>query len=152
MSRPLRRSQPAAPRTVVSARAHSLTLPTRRAIRSQHTRAGTHTHTQRTAARSRRPMARLVLNHSTHCEGLIPILRRLASLLPEGSVIPARISVARAAADRSLRLQVSGPGNGRDSFRLLAKRGTVVQEVFIRTPLEIEEVRLITAAAVEGKG
>ena len=49
-------------------------------------------------------------------------------------------------------MQVSGPGNGRDSFRLLAKRGTVVQEVFIRTPLEIEEVRLITAAAVEGKG
>ena len=154
MSRPLRRSQPAAPRTVVSARAHSLTLPTRRAIRSQHTRADTHTHThaQRAAARSRPPMARLVLNHSTHCEGLIPVLRRLASLLPEGSVIPARISVARAAADRSLRLQVSGPGNGRDSFRLLAKRGTVVQEVFIRTPLEIEEVRLITAAAVEGKG
>ena len=98
------------------------------------------------------PMARLVLNHSTHCEGLIPVLRRLASLLPEGSVIPARISVARAAADRSLRLHVSGPGGGRDSFRLLAKRGTVVQEVFIRTPLEIEEVRLITAAAVEGKG
>ena len=78
---------------------------------------------------SRRPMARLVLNHSTHCEGLIPVLRRLASLLPEGSVIPARISVARAAADRSLRVNVTGPGRSRDSFRLLAKRGTVVQEV-----------------------
>ena len=97
-------------------------------------------------------MARLVLNHSTHCEGLLPVLRRLAGLLPEGSVIPARISVARAAADRSLRLHVSGPGGGRNSFRLLAKRGTVVQTVFVRTPLEIEEVRLLTASALEGKG
>ena len=97
-------------------------------------------------------MARLVLNHSTHCEGLIPVLRRIAQVLPEGSVIPARISVARAAADRSLRLRVSGPGAGRNSYRLLARRGTVVQEVFIRTPLEIEELRSITAAAIDGKG
>ena len=86
---------------------------------------------------SRRPMARLVLNHSTHCEGLIPVLRRLASLLPEGSVIPARISVARAAADRSLRVNVTGPGRSRDSFRLLAKRGTVVQEVALPLTLTL---------------
>ena len=138
-------------RPSVCRRVRTRTSPTRPAIRSRHTRSR-RTHTQRAATRSRRPMARLVLNHSTHCEGLIPVLRRLASLLPEGSVIPARISVARAAADRSLRLHVSGPGGGRDSFRLLAKRGTVIQEVFIRTPLEIEEVRLITAAAVKGKG
>ena len=85
----------------------------------------------------RRPMARLVLNHSTHCEGLIPVLRRLASLLPEGSVIPARISVARAAADRSLRVNVTGPGRSRDSFRLLAKRGTVVQEVALPLTLTL---------------
>ena len=96
-------------------------------------------------------MARLVLNHSTHCDGLLPVLRRLANLLPEDSVVPSRISVARTARDRSLRLQVTGPGAARDSFRLLAKKGTVVQEVFVRTPLELEEVRLITAAAVEGK-
>ena len=82
-------------------------------------------------------MARLVLNHSTHCEGLIPVLRRLASLLPEGSVIQARISVARAAADRSLRVNVTGPGRSRDSFRLLAKRGTVVQEVALPLTLTL---------------
>ena len=82
-------------------------------------------------------MARLVLNHSTHCEGLIPVLRRLASMLPEGSVIPARISVARPAADRSLRVNVTGPGRSRDSFRLLAKRGTVVQEVALPRTLTL---------------
>ena len=93
-------------------------------------------------------MARLVLNHSTHCDGLLPVLRRLAKLLPEGSVVPARIFNGRPASDRTLRLQVTGAGNG-NSYKLLAKKGTTVQEVFVRAPLELEELRNFTAAALK---
>ena len=71
---------------------------------------------------------RLVLNHSTHVEGLIPVLRRVASIAGVHTVVPGRLATARCAADGlQLRVTTRVPGG----FKVLARRGTAVQEVFI---------------------
>lgn len=94
----------------------------------------------RRAAPSRCPLAcassrahahvggRLVLNHSTHVEGLIPVLRRVAALPGVHAVVPGRLSTTRCSAEGlALRVTTRVPGG----FKLLARRGTAVQEVFV---------------------
>lgn len=78
-------------------------------------------------------MGRLVITHSTYLEGLIPVLRRLARDHAIDTVTPAVISRVRGRAPE-LRLRVSTPITG--GWKLLARRGSSAQEVFVVTALE----------------
>ena len=73
---------------------------------------------------------RLVLTHSTHCEGLIAALRLLCASPLVHSVVPGRLATARgSAAGLSLRLGVATAGGA--GYKLLARKGQTVQEVFV---------------------
>lgn len=76
---------------------------------------------------------RLVWNHSTHIDGLIPVLHRLIDQPGIETVTPGVISSVRANIPR-LQLKVSVPIRG--GFKVIARKGKSVQEVFIVTPLD----------------
>jgi hypothetical protein len=84
-------------------------------------------------------MGRVVITHSTYLEGLIPLLKRLAALPGIDTVTPAVISRVRGRA-ASLRLRVSAPITG--GHKLVARRGSSVQEVFVVTNLSREELQI----------
>jgi hypothetical protein len=86
---------------------------------------------------------RLVLNHSTHVPGLIPVLQRLVQRSGVRTVTPGVISRARGHAPH-LKLKISVPIQG--GFKLVARRGKTVQEVFVLTTLS--EVALTEAIAL----
>jgi hypothetical protein len=75
-------------------------------------------------------MGRLVVTHSTYLEGLIPLLKRLAARPGIDTVTPAVISRVRGRS-QGLRLRVSAPITG--GFKLVARRGSSAQEVFVVT-------------------
>lgn len=75
-------------------------------------------------------MGRVVITHSTYLEGLIPILKVLAREEGIDTITPAVISRVKGHSPR-LRLRVSIPING--GFKLLARRGSTAQEVFVVT-------------------
>ncbi len=75
-------------------------------------------------------MGRVVVTHSTYLEGLIPLLQRLAARPGVDTVTPAVISRVRGRSP-VLRLRVSTPITG--GYKLLARRGTSAQEVFVVT-------------------
>ncbi|GCE65389.1 metal-binding protein [cyanobiont of Ornithocercus magnificus] len=77
-------------------------------------------------------MGRVVITHSTYIEGLIPWLRAVASHNAVQTVTPAAIARVRGRSD-GLRLRVSVPIHG--GFKLMARRGTSAQEVFVVTQL-----------------
>jgi hypothetical protein len=78
-------------------------------------------------------MGRLVITHSTYVEGLIPVLRRLASERDIATVTSAVISRVRGRAT-GLQLRISTPITG--GHKLVARRGSSAQEVFVVTPLD----------------
>lgn len=80
---------------------------------------------------------RLVWNHSTHLPGLIPILEKLAKYPGIRTVTPAVISNARANSP-ALKLKISVPTMG--GFKLIARKGKTVQEVFVVTSLGKDEL------------
>ena len=89
-------------------------------------------------------MGRLVQNHSTHIEGLIKWLKRLAEHEDVKTVTPAALSKAKGRGEK-LMLKVTVKTN--EGFKLLARKGKLVQEVFIVTHLgEIEVKDLINKA------
>ncbi|MCT0248460.1 DUF2103 domain-containing protein [Synechococcus sp. CS-205] len=75
-------------------------------------------------------MGRVVITHSTYLEGLIPVLKVLAREEGIDTITPAVISRVKGHSPR-LRLRVSIPING--GFKLLARRGSTAQEVFVVT-------------------
>ena len=83
-------------------------------------------------------MGRVVVTHSTYLEGLIPLLRRLAAQPGVDTVTPAVISRVKGRAT-SLRLRVSTPITG--GHKLVARRGTSAQEVFVVTGLSREQLQ-----------
>lgn len=92
-------------------------------------------------------MGRVVITHSTYVEGLIPVLRKLASRPGVDTVTPAVIARVRGRSP-GLRLRVSAPISG--GFKVVARRGTSVQEVFVlttwsRETLQDELDRLLVA-------
>jgi len=82
-------------------------------------------------------MGRLVITHSTYVEGLIPVLRRLAAETGIDTVTPAVISRVRGRA-AGLQLRLSTPITG--GHKLVARRGTSAQEVFVVTALNRDEL------------
>ena len=83
-------------------------------------------------------MGRLVLNHSSNIEGLIPILQKLAVNNNIKMVTPAAISRVRGRSSKLvLRLSVKTI-NG---YKAIARKGKTAQEVFISTELSKDELK-----------
>ena len=85
-------------------------------------------------------MGRLVLNHSTNIEGLIPILQKLASDINIRTITPAAISRARG---RSSRLIIRLSVKTINGYKAIARKGNTAQEVFISTDLSKDELNQI---------
>ncbi|MBW4641650.1 MAG: DUF2103 domain-containing protein [Goleter apudmare HA4340-LM2] len=86
---------------------------------------------------------RLVWNHSTHIPGLIPILERLCQQDGIQTVTPGVIGRVRGHAPK-MQLRISVPIRG--GYKVIARQGKTVQEVFILTILEQEQ--LLDAIAI----
>ena len=71
--------------------------------------------------------------HSTYLEGLIPLLKQLAKDPQVVTVTPAVISRVKGRC-QGLKLRISAPITG--GHKVVARRGTSAQEVFVVTPLE----------------
>ena len=96
-------------------------------------------------------MGRLVITHSTYLEGLIPLLKRLVADPAIDTITPAVIARVRGRAP-GLRLRISTPISG--GWKLVARRGSSAQEVFVVTGLGAEELEQRIAALMgrERKG
>ncbi len=86
---------------------------------------------------------RLVLNHSTHLPGLIARLERLLKVPGITTITPGALSRTRGQAPH-LKLRVSVPISG--GYKLIARHGKTVQEVFVVTDLSPEA---LTAAIAD---
>lgn len=91
-------------------------------------------------------MGRLVITHSTYLEGLIPLLKRLVKEPEIDTITPAVIARVRGRAPE-LRLRVSTPITG--GWKLVARRGSSAQEVFVVTALESEALQQRIEAALQ---
>ncbi len=83
-------------------------------------------------------MGRLVLNHSTNIEGLIPILRKLALNINIKTVTPGVISRVKG---RSSKLIIRLSVKTINGYKAIARKGKTAQEVFISTDLTKEELK-----------
>ena len=82
-------------------------------------------------------MGRLVITHSPYVEGLIPWLKVLARDPEIQTITPGVIARVRGHSSE-LRLRVSVPVTG--GFKVLARRGTSAQEIFVVTQLDKDEL------------
>jgi len=85
-------------------------------------------------------LGRLVLNHSTNIEGLIPILKKLALDINIKTITPAAISRARG---RSSKLIIRLSVKTINGYKAIARKGKTAQEVFISTDLSKDELKKI---------
>ena len=85
-------------------------------------------------------MGRLVQNHSTNIEGLIKWLRKIAESKQIKTVTPASLYKANGRGEK-LVLKVTIKTN--EGYKLLARRGKLVQEVFLVTTLAETEIKEI---------
>ena len=85
-------------------------------------------------------MGRLVLNHSSNIEGLIPILKKLALNINIRTVTPAIISRVKG---RSPKLIIRLSTKTICGYKAIARKGKTAQEVFISTDLSKDELKKI---------
>ena len=85
-------------------------------------------------------LGRLVLNHSTNIEGLIPILQKIALENNIKTITPAVISRARG---RSSKLIIRLSVKTINGYKAIARKGNTAQEVFISTELSKDELKEI---------
>ena len=83
-------------------------------------------------------MGRVVLNHSTHIEGLIPVLKKLVLNKRIKLVTPAVISKARG---RSANLIIRVSVKTINGYKAIARKGKSAQEIFISTDLSKDELK-----------
>ena len=83
-------------------------------------------------------MGRVVLNHSTHIEGLIPVLNKLALNINIKTVTPAIISTAKG---RTSKLVIRVSVKTINGYKAIARKGKTAQEVFISTDLSKDELK-----------
>ena len=88
----------------------------------------------------KKDLGRLVLNHSSNIEGLIPILKKLALNINIKTITPAAISRVRG---RSSKLIIRLSVKTINGYKAIARKGTTAQEVFISTDLSKDELKLI---------
>ena len=89
-------------------------------------------------------MGRLVQNHSTNIEGLIKWLKKLAESKYIKTVTPASLSKTKGRGE-TLQLKITVKTN--EGFKLLARKGQLVQEVFLVTSLDEKEIKEIISRA-----
>ena len=85
-------------------------------------------------------MGRLVKNHSTHIEGLIKWLKRIAAIDEIKTVTPASLSKTNGRGEK-LDMKVTVKTN--EGYKLLARKGRLVQEVFLVTRMAESEIKEI---------
>ena len=85
-------------------------------------------------------MGRLVLNHSTNLEGLIPVLQKLALNINIKTITPAVVSRVRG---RSSKLTIRISVKTINGYKAIARKGKTAQEVFISTDLSKNELKHI---------
>ena len=82
-------------------------------------------------------MGRLVQNHSTHIEGLIKWLKKIATSDQIKTITPATLYKTNGRGENlGLRLTVKT----NEGYKLLARKGKLVQEVFLVTSLDKGEI------------
>ena len=85
-------------------------------------------------------MGRVVITHSTYIEGLIPILKRLASNKRIKTVTPAIITKVRGRSQKLIiRVSVITIGG----YKAIARKGQTAQEIFITTDMNVDELRCL---------
>ena len=82
-------------------------------------------------------MGRLVVNHSTYIDGLLLKLKKLSKLDGIRTVTPGVISTTKGKVNQ---LTIKKSTRIRGGFKLIARRGSSVQEIFIITNLNESEV------------
>ena len=87
-----------------------------------------------------KPLGRVVITHSTYIEGLIPVLKKLASHEKVKTVTPAIISKVRGRSSKLI-IRVSVITTG--GFKAIARKGQSAQEIFITTDMNIDELRYL---------
>ena len=85
-------------------------------------------------------MGRLVLNHSTNIEGLIPILQKLAQNINIKTITPGVIARVKG---RSSKLIIRLSVKTISGYKAIARKGKTAQEVFISTDLSKEQLKHI---------
>ena len=85
-------------------------------------------------------MGRLVQNHSTHIDGLIKWLKKLADIEEIKTVTPATLSKTNG---RGEKLTIKVTIKTKEGFKLLARKGKLVQEIFLVTSLDNKEINEI---------
>ena len=85
-------------------------------------------------------MGRLVQNHSTHIEGLIKWLKKIADNSDVKTVTPASLAKTNG---RGEKLILKITIKTKEGYKLLARKGKLVQEVFLVTSLDECEIKKI---------
>ena len=85
-------------------------------------------------------LGRLVLNHSTNIEGLIPILQKLAQNINIKTITPGVIARVKG---RSSKLIIRLSVKTISGYKAIARKGKTAQEVFISTDLSKEQLKHI---------
>ena len=83
-------------------------------------------------------MGRLVLNHSTNIDGLIPILQKLAQNINIKTITPGAISRVKG---RSFKLIIRLSVKTISGYKAIARKGKTAQEVFISTDLSKDQLK-----------
>ena len=91
-------------------------------------------------------MGRIVLNHSTNLEGLIPILQKLALNKDIKTVTPAVISRVKG---RSSKLIIRLSVKTINGYKAIARKGKTAQEVFISTDLSKDQLKKIIDICID---
>ena len=82
-------------------------------------------------------MGRLVINHSTNLEGLIKRLKKLSKNDQIRTITPGVISKAKGRSNKfNIRITTEIAGG----YKLLARKGFSVQEIFIITKIKKQEL------------
>ena len=85
-------------------------------------------------------MGRLVQNHSTNIEGLIKWLKKIAANEEIKTVTPASLSKTNG---RGEKLDIKVTVKTKEGYKLLARKGKLVQEIFLVTRLAEGEIKEI---------
>ncbi len=85
-------------------------------------------------------MGRVVITHSTYLKGLIPHLKKLVLESGIKTITPGKISRVKGRSD-TLQLRITTSIRG--GYKLIARKGSSAQEIFIVTTLSEEELRKI---------
>ena len=83
-------------------------------------------------------MGRLVINHSTNIEGLIPILQKLSCNINIRTITPGVISRVRG---RSSKLIIRLSVKTINGYKAIARKGKTAQEIFISTDLSKDQLK-----------